>query len=210
MALTKVRTGGITEDAVDNTILKLDDNFALTGTVSGTGMDLLLTHYANSGSPAYYDISSTYINSTYDNYYLVGYFEGDADTKYLQMQVFVGGTVQTGNIYGFSNQYIDSDDAHSNAQGEPNLVTCSTFGMGGEDGEGTHISAVFQNANNPIAPFCVNGNGCRHSTGANHAGIIFSGSMLPSQRASVVNGLRLKMHSGDITNFKFKFYGMKD
>ena len=27
MALTKVRTGGITADAVDNTILKLDDNF---------------------------------------------------------------------------------------------------------------------------------------------------------------------------------------
>ena len=36
MALTKVRTGGITADAVDNTILKLDDNYALTGTVTGT------------------------------------------------------------------------------------------------------------------------------------------------------------------------------
>jgi len=37
MALTKVRTGGITADAVDNTILKLDDNYALTGTVTGAG-----------------------------------------------------------------------------------------------------------------------------------------------------------------------------
>ena len=37
MALTKVLTGGIALDAVDNTILKLDDNYALTGTVTGAG-----------------------------------------------------------------------------------------------------------------------------------------------------------------------------
>jgi hypothetical protein len=37
MALTKVRTGGIAADAVDNTILKLDDNYAFTGTVTGAG-----------------------------------------------------------------------------------------------------------------------------------------------------------------------------
>ena len=37
MALTKVRTGGITADAVDNTILDLADTYAFTGTVSGTG-----------------------------------------------------------------------------------------------------------------------------------------------------------------------------
>ena len=35
MALTKVRTGGITADAVDNTILDLTDNFSFTGTVTG-------------------------------------------------------------------------------------------------------------------------------------------------------------------------------
>jgi hypothetical protein len=39
MALTKVRTGGITADAVDNTILKLDDDYALTGTVTGAGLN---------------------------------------------------------------------------------------------------------------------------------------------------------------------------
>ena len=36
MALTKVLTGGLALDAVDNTILKLDDDYALTGTVTGT------------------------------------------------------------------------------------------------------------------------------------------------------------------------------
>ena len=37
MALTKVRTSGITADAVDNTILKLDDTYAFTGTNSFSG-----------------------------------------------------------------------------------------------------------------------------------------------------------------------------
>jgi hypothetical protein len=37
MALTKVLTGGLALDAVDNTILKLDDDYALTGTVTGAG-----------------------------------------------------------------------------------------------------------------------------------------------------------------------------
>jgi len=35
MALTKVNTGGLALDAVDNTILKLDDDYALTGAVTG-------------------------------------------------------------------------------------------------------------------------------------------------------------------------------
>ena len=44
MALTKVNTGGLALDAVDNTILKLDDNYALTGTVSGAGKILQVLH----------------------------------------------------------------------------------------------------------------------------------------------------------------------
>ena len=35
MALTKVLTGGLALDAVDNTILKLDDDYALTGVLDG-------------------------------------------------------------------------------------------------------------------------------------------------------------------------------
>ena len=35
MALTKVLTGGLAADSVDNTILKLDDDYALTGAITG-------------------------------------------------------------------------------------------------------------------------------------------------------------------------------
>jgi hypothetical protein len=38
MALTKVLTGGIADDAIGNTKLALDEDYAFTGTISGAGL----------------------------------------------------------------------------------------------------------------------------------------------------------------------------
>tara|TARA_R100001510_G_C7525672_1_gene119295 strand:+ start:29 stop:529 length:501 start_codon:yes stop_codon:yes gene_type:complete len=50
MALTKVLTGGIAADAVDNTILKLDDDFAFTGTVTGSAQPAFHVRLNDSGA----------------------------------------------------------------------------------------------------------------------------------------------------------------
>jgi len=73
MALTKVRTGGITADAVDNTILKLDDNFAFSGTVSGTNdTNHLVKLFSSISSSAVSKVETDTISSDYDNYLLIG------------------------------------------------------------------------------------------------------------------------------------------
>ena len=210
MALTKVLTGGIALDAVDNTILKLDDDYALTGTVSGTTYDLLLSATISS-AVAQYDISSTYINSTYDTYYLSGYFLGDADTRYLQGRVFVGGTVQTGSIYAYETQRIGAagGDGSTNENSEDHLFTANTAGFGGAAGEGITVNMTFQNTNNTIAPFCCSGFSNWGFTDAAHNSNVFSGALLVANRANVVNGLRLKMHSGNISVGSFKLYGLR-
>jgi len=71
MALTKVLTGGLALDAVDNTILKLDDDYALTGTVSGAGkigQMPISTHLPSAGSAltstSYADIGSATVSIT--------------------------------------------------------------------------------------------------------------------------------------------------
>ena len=201
---------GVTTFA-DSSVFSGTTNF--TGTMTGGGMDLLLSVENNSSSPdpspTYYDIDSTYINSTYDNYYLVGYFEGNADTRYLQGRVFVGGVVQSGNVYGDHKSSIGSS-SDGGGDTETHLFTASMTGMGGDDGEGTNVSMTFQNANNTMAPFCVTGMSNYHNNSAGHVGAAFTGSFIPANRASVVNGIRLKMHSGDLTNFKFRLYGLKD
>ena len=65
MALTKVLTGGIALDAVDNTILKLDDDYALTGTVSGTSPlekihEVVVTDYMGNQDYSITDAWKTY------------------------------------------------------------------------------------------------------------------------------------------------------
>ncbi len=47
MALTKVNTGGLAADSVDNTILKLDDDYALTGAVTGAGSVVQVVNVQN-------------------------------------------------------------------------------------------------------------------------------------------------------------------
>lgn len=191
--------------------MNLADTFAFTGTVSGGGMDLLYA-VTSSSSVSSHDISSTYINSTYDNYYLVGYFEGDGDTKYLQGRVFVGGTVQTGTIYGHENQRVGGaySSGGSNNNSENYLFSANTAGFGGEDGEGISVSMVFQNANNTQSPFCCTGLCSWAFTDAVHNASTFSGSLKVANRADVVNGLSLMMHSGNTTYAKFKLYGLRD
>ena len=183
-------------------------NFSVAPT--GTGYDLLLSDTISS-AVAQYDISSTYINSTYDTYYLSGYFLGDADTRYLQGRVFVGGTVQTGSIYAYETQRIGAagGDGSTNENSEDHLFTANTAGIGGAAGEGITVNMTFQNTNNTIAPFCCSGFSNWAHTDAAHNSNVFSGALLVANRANVVNGLRLKMHTGNISVGSFKLYGLR-
>src|SRR5210317_763830 len=113
MALTKVQADGIT----------LSDNFAFTGTISGAGgMDLILS--ATISSPvSSYDISSTYINSTYDNYKLIAKLIPDTDTVTMRSRFFVGGTVDEGVNYGSEIGTFDGGAVlTSDSQDQMNLV----------------------------------------------------------------------------------------
>ena len=72
---------------------------------SEQNMKLLLD--ATISSPvSEYDIDSTYINSTYDTYVLNYNLLPSTDNKQLQARVFVGGTVQTGDIYQYENAHL--------------------------------------------------------------------------------------------------------
>ena len=98
--------------------MNLADTYAFSGTVSGSGMNLLLdSTFTSSGGNI--DISSTYINSTYDDYYLLFNLDPDTDAQNLRMRVFVGGSEQTGEIYAYEaalisgNEYANDNDTSS-------------------------------------------------------------------------------------------------
>ena len=205
LVVTNIETQNIKFDS-DTTAFTIGSD----GVLSGTGSPAMVKLYTltSSSSVAAHDISSTYVNSTYDHYKVIGYFEGDGDTKYLYMQVFVGGVVQTGSIYASAASGLDGAD-YENNNSSTSLIIATVTGMGGEDGEGTNVDMTFQHANNTRAPFAVSGMSNKFNNDPNHGGSAFIGSLLPANRADVVNGLRFKMHSGNITYASFTLYGIK-
>ena len=194
MGLTKVRSGGV----------NLADTFAFTGTVTGTGMDLLLDATISS-AVSEYDISSTYINSTYDAYYLDAQIHPNTDNVVPYMQPFVSGSVVTSDIgyetYGIDVGKIVGDNA--------SFIRLSRSNVGDADGEGVTISGYLQNINDTFFPWCFSGLVISAKTDGKHEGSIVTGGFQVGSRASVVNGLRLYFSSGNVQSGAVKLYGLR-
>ena len=139
----KIATNAVGSDAVD-----LTASYAFTGTVSGTGMNLLLDATISS-AVSEYDISSTYINSTYDAYYLDAVFHPSSDDTILYMRPIVGGSVVTSGIsystYGIENGLVFGDNTA--------FIRQSRSPVGNADGESITISGHLQNVNSTTIPF---------------------------------------------------------
>ena len=196
MALTKVRAGGLT----------LSDNFAFTGTVSGSGLNLLLNATISS-AVSEYDISSTYINSTYDAYWLQASLLPATDGANAYFRVFVGGAVQTGSIYGIEVAARDgSQYTGSNATEQFYFNGGDT--CGNATGEGIHYQLLMQNVNSTTRPFTVEGGSSSYTTSANHKANGFGGTLIVANASSVVNGVRLFWNTGNIASGTVQLYGL--
>ncbi len=100
MALTQVLTGGIKADAVDNTILKLDDNFAFTGTVSGAGdTSHFVKLFSSISNSAASNVTTDTVTSSYSNYLLQGSVVAtDGQNSSIDIYLRAGGSdVSSGN-----------------------------------------------------------------------------------------------------------------
>jgi len=201
MALTKVQADGI----------NLADTFAFTGTVTGSGMNLLLD--ATISSPiAEYDISSTYINSSYNAYIIQAEFLPVVDSVYFYSQVFVGGTIQTGNIYGREMGAMSSG-SYFNDNAASEFALYNYAAIGNAVGEGITINANLQNVNSTTRPCAITGTSTYFSTSALPNNAFFGGTILPANRADVVNGLRFYASASSggntIASGTIKLYGLR-
>jgi len=204
-AITNAKIANSTIDLTSKVTGVLPTASGGTGDTAGSGMVKLFE--GTIGNVAAYDLSSTYINSSYDSYVVHGYFLPDGDNKYLYMQVFVGGTIQDGSIYGNEGQYMGSGSYFGG-----NTETAWGFqqnGSGNDAGEGTTAHITVSNVNSTVAPCSMSGITNYAETGGAHQGSITAGSLIVANRANVVNGFRFKFHSGDIASGFLTLYGMK-
>jgi hypothetical protein len=187
MALTKLEDGGSN----------------LTGAVAS--MRLLLN--ATISTPtSEYDIGSTYINSTYDDYFCRFSLINSADDEDLGFRVAVGGTVQTGNIYGFEVAGMSSstyEGSNANSRGKFNVTN-----IGNASGEGITGHFFMHNINNTDLPFTMMGQSTQYNTSALPNANHFSVHLIPANKADVVNGIQFKFDGGNLSG-SVKLYGIK-
>ena len=160
---------------------------------------------------AEYDITSTYINSSYNAYIIQAEFLPVVDNVYFYSQVFVGGTIQTGSIYGREMGAMSSSSYfNSNSATEFVLYNYST--VGNSAGEGITINANLQNVNSTTRPCAITGTTTYFNTSGLPNNAFVGGTHLPANRADAVNGLRFyaSANSGGntIASGTIKLYGV--
>ena len=84
-------------DKIQAESINLGDTFAFTGTVTGAGGFIKLLASTSSSGVANFDIDSTYINSTYDNYRIIAGYQYVNDNVGLNIRFHVGGSQSTAN-----------------------------------------------------------------------------------------------------------------
>jgi len=168
MALTKVRTGGITADAVDNTILDLADDFAFSGTVTGAGVSgKVLQVVQGTGNSEFSTSNTSFVKATNltasitpsatSSKILImiqGTVETQQYTRHLYMDICrsIGGGSDnlnlSGQSYGLLNYYmggtsIDRQHAHISFLDSPNTTSQCVY----------NPSIAFGGGNTPGAEF---------------------------------------------------------
>ena len=125
----------------------------------------------------------------------------------MYFHVDVGGSKQTGNIYGYESHYLGGSATNNNNAN--NVWSFMSYGSGNAMGEGVHFHMLLANVNNQYQPATLTGIHTWHEQGGAHNAQICSGSLLPANRTDVVNGLRLSWHSGNVYGGDIKIYGLK-
>jgi len=171
----------------------------------GAGGLVLLLNSTFSSSRATEAISSTYINSTFDEYILFFNLRQADDNQPLSLRVLVGGTVQTGNIYAFetagtSGSAYESSNATS-------AFRLTKYGVGNDTGECVTGRLHIQNVNSTTFPFMYSGYTMANNEHGNPEGSSLTGSLTVGNVDKVVNGLSLNSGS-NLTSGTIKLYGL--
>jgi|5B_taG_2_1085324.scaffolds.fasta_scaffold01404_3 hypothetical protein len=194
MALTKVQAEGI----------NLADTFAFSGTVSGaSGLVKLYTQSSSSGVSSI-DITDTYINTTYDTYYIIGHCLPASDGVSLQLKLKDSSGIITGNNHSFDLNTLALGEA-SDGQDHCRL-NYSTIGNAA--GEGSQFSFYLEHVNSNTIPCVIQAQFKTSYTGGQPEGGYAVSGMISTQYAKIIKGFNLAMTSGNIASNNLTIYGI--
>ena len=172
-------------------------------TVGAGGMDLLLSTSISSAT-ANQEYSSTYINSTYDNYKIDYALVPATDDVHLYAYFAVAGTIATAN-YQFQVSSFDNDGLSDDSDPQ---IKLNRYSFGSASGEGVAGIIHLLNLNSTSRPATLIHNNFGIKSNGGVTGNVGGGGFNESQLAAV-NGFRLKFSSGNIASGYVNLYGIR-
>ena len=203
LVVSNIETQNIKFDP-DTTAFTIGSDGVLSGTGSPAMVKLL---DATISSVAQYDIDSTYINSTYDTYKIIANLVPASDGPDLYTRVFVGGSVQTGSIYGYEGFPMDGGSVYT--ADSTTFMRHNRYAVGSASGEAISIEGTLMSVNSTTIPFSFVGFSHYNYTSALPSGNPWTCGLKASNASDVVNGLRLYFSSGNIESGNVQLYGIK-
>ena len=170
---------------------------------SAGGLVKLLTQ-SNVAAASSYDIDSTYINSTYDDYFFTINCITSATTDFYA-RFFVGGSVVTGAEYFYHGSRLGISTYNTDIDGATEMhITHGTA----TSGYGMVTRGFILNVNSTTLPATIQTNTTRVYGSANIRSDDCQGGQDTGSMTNVVNGIRFYMDSGTIEVKDFKLYGL--
>ena len=170
---------------------------------SAGGLVKLLTQ-SNVAAASSYDIDSTYINSTYDDYFFTINCITSATTDFYA-RFFVGGSVVTGAEYFYHGSRLGISTYNTDIDGATEMhITHGTA----TSGYGMVTRGFILNVNSTTLPATIQTNTTRVYGSANIRSDDCQGGQDTGSMTNVVNGIRFYMDSGTIEVKDLKLYGI--
>ena len=203
LVVTNIETQNIKFDS-DTTAFTIGSDGVLSGTGSPATVKLLNATWSTSVSA--YDITSTYINSTYDTYYITWRVAPASDGVNIMLRFFHDGAVDTGNNYAWeTTNTFTNTTLTSNGGGGINL--CLTF-SGSDTGEHTMGDILLMDVNSTTVPSNLLGRYNQYNTDGNHTGGYTTAGQVKSIRDKPIQGLRFMANSGNLASGNITVYGI--
>ena len=170
---------------------------------SAGGLVKLLSQ-SNVSAQSSYDIDSTYINSTYDDYFFTINCITSATTDFYA-RFFVGGSIVTGAEYFYHGSRLGLSAYNTDIDGATEMhITHGTS----TSGYGMVTRGFILNVNSTTLPATIQTNTTRVYGSANIRSDDCQGGQDTGSMTNAVNGISFYMDSGTIEVKDFKLYGI--
>jgi len=188
-------TAIITDGVIPTTILKN----------SSVGMVKLFQ--GSAASAASFEINSTYINSTYDNYLIFIDATPVTDAQTLRMRFLHSDSAHTGSDYFYECE-VHSSSTHTYDHDAADHIRMVYQTPGNAAGEGLNVFCTLTQVNSTSRPTTVKGDYTVVNDSASSQGGTFNGGQDHGGRTTAITGIHLYFGSGNIIMNDFAIYGL--